>query len=105
MLDRIALLKNNFDKLFGSGPSAIVRAPGRGDLLGSHTDYNEGFVLPVAVDLDTVAAGRLRDDNKIAVYSANIEELVEFEMDSIACDQVNPWSNYVRGVVMCLRDA
>jgi galactokinase len=73
--------------------------------MGSHTDYNEGFVLPVAVDVDVLAAGKLRDDDKIAVYSANFEKLVEFSLNSIDYDNVNKWSNYVRGVLYFLKEA
>lgn len=105
MSERTVNLKNDFRRLFGSDPSVIVRGPGRVDLLGSHTDYNEGFVLPVAVDVDVLAAGRLRDDDKIAVYSANYETLVEFSLNAIDYDSVNTWSNYVRGVLHFLKEA
>ncbi len=103
--ERTVSLKNDFRRLFGSDPSVIVRGPGRVDLLGSHTDYNEGFVLPVAVDVDVLAAGRLRDDDKVAVYSANYETLVEFSLNAIDYDSVNKWSNYVRGVLHFLKEA
>jgi galactokinase len=105
MSERTVNLKNVFRRLFGSDPSVIVRGPGRVDLMGSHTDYNEGFVLPVAVDVDVLAAGKLRDDDKIAVYSANFEKLVEFSLNSIDYDNVNKWSNYVRGVLYFLKEA
>ncbi|OFX16121.1 MAG: galactokinase, partial [Armatimonadetes bacterium RBG_16_58_9] len=105
MPDRVASLGRDFERLFGSKPSAIVKAPGRVDLMGSHTDYNDGFVLPVAVNLDTVAVGRLRDDDVISVYSANFGKTVEFGLDCVAHDEAEPWSNYARGVVVCLQDA
>ncbi len=105
MPDRIAELKQDFHKLFGSTPTAIVKGPGRVDLMGSHTDYNDGFVLPVAVNMDVLAAGRLRDDNTIAVYSANFDTLVQFPLDAIERDSVDTWSNYVRGVVLSLQEA
>ena len=105
MSDRIAQLKEDFQKLFGSAPSTIVKGPGRVDLMGIHTDYNEGFVLPVAVNVDVIAAGKLRDDNKVVVYSGNFGTTSEFSMDAIEHDQVNTWSNYVRGVVHFLQEA
>lgn len=103
MPDRISRIKNDFQELFGCQPATIVKGPGRVDLMGAHTDYNEGFVLPVAVNVDVLAGGRLRDDNKIAVYSGNFETLVEFPLDGIEYDNVNTWSNYVRGVIHFLQ--
>jgi len=105
MPDRIARLKHDFRELFNSAPSAIVRSPGRVDLLGVHTDYNEGFVLPAAINVDVLAGGRLRNDDTIAVYSANFESKVEFPLDAIEFDNVNTWSNYVRGVIRFLQEA
>jgi galactokinase len=105
MPDRIARLKQDFRELFGSAPSTIVKGPGRVELLGSHTDYNEGFVLPAAINVDVLAGGRLRDDDTIAVYSANFEAKVEFPLDAIEFDNVNTWSNYVRGVIHFLQEA
>ena len=105
MPDRIKRIKEDFSELFGSSPEVIVKGPGRVDLMGSHTDYNEGFVLPVAVSVDVLAGGSLRDDRKIAVYSANFENSVEFSLDAIEFDNVNTWSNYVRGVVHFLQEA
>ena len=105
MPDRIAALKEDFRELFNSSPTAIVKGPGRVDLMGSHTDYNDGFVLPVAVNVDVLAGGRLREDNTVAVYSANFETLVEFPLDAIEYDSINTWSNYVRGVVHFLQES
>ena len=105
MPDRTIRLREDFKKLFGSNPTAIVRAPGRVDLIGSHTDYNDGFVLPVAVNVDVLAAGRLREDNIVRVYSANFGTGVEFALDAIEYDSINTWSNYVRGVVHFLQEA
>lgn len=98
-------LLRKFEQLFGAPPSVMVRAPGRVDLLGSHTDYNEGFVLPVAVDLDVIAAGAPREDRTVAVYSANFDQMSEFELADIRHDPVNKWSNYIRGVALFLMEA
>lgn len=105
MPDRIRRIKEVYSKIFGSSMEAIVKGPGRVDLMGSHTDYNDGFVLPVAVNVDVLAGGSLRQDRKIAVYSANFEQLVEFDLDSIEFDNINTWSNYVRGVIHFLQES
>lgn len=105
MQQRTDELVRRFEQLFGAPPRLMVRAPGRVDLLGSHTDYNEGFVLPVAVDADVVAAGAPRDDDTIAVYSANFDQLSEFQLADIRPDQVHKWSNYIRGVALFLLEA
>ncbi len=105
MPDRICRIKEDFSTIFCASMEAIVKGPGRVDLMGSHTDYNDGFVLPVAVNVDVLAGGRLRDDRKIAVYSANFEQLVEFDLDCIEFDNVNTWSNYVRGVIHFLQES
>lgn len=105
MPDRLKRLKEDFKELFGTDPAVIVKGPGRVDLLGIHTDYNDGFVLPVAVNVDVLAGGRLHDDNKVAVYSANFGTTAEFALDAIEYDNVNTWSNYVRGVVHFLQES
>lgn len=105
MSDRIAGIRNEFRNQFGAEPTAVVKGPGRVELLGNHTDYNEGYVLPAAINVDVLAAGKLRDDHKMAVYSANFETLVEFGLDSIEFDEANTWSNYVRGVVHFIQEA
>lgn len=105
MSTRLNKIKADFERLFSSSPTTIVKAPGRVDLMGNHTDYNGGFVLPVAVNLDVVAAGKLRDDKTVSVYSQNFEAKSEFSLDDITHDDVNTWSNYVRGVVLFLLEA
>lgn len=104
MSDRITELKADFQRLFGTDPSVLVKGPGRVDLIGIHTDYNDGFVLPVAVNVDVLAMGKLRSDRKVAVYSANFKKLVEFSLDNIEYDNVDKWSNYVRGVVNFIQE-
>ena len=105
MSTRLNGIKADFERLFGSLPTKIVKGPGRVDLMGIHTDYNGGFVLPVAVNLDVIAAGGLRDDRKVVVYSQNFEQKSEFSLDDIVHDNVNKWSNYVRGVVLFIQEA
>jgi galactokinase len=92
-------LRAAFSQRFGTHPRLLVRAPGRVNLIGEHTDYNEGFVLPIAIDRATFVAGRSRSDQTVRVYSANFDEEDSFTLDRIERSAERPWSNYVRGVV------
>jgi len=73
------------------------------NLIGEHTDYNGGFVLPVAIDRWVVLAARARADARVRLWSVDFEQTSEFDLDDIAKDAVAPWSNYVRGVLWALR--
>lgn len=84
----------------------IARAPGRVNLIGEHTDYSGGLVLPAAIDRDIVIAFRPRFDGAVKLYSADYQEYSEFSIDrrvAIESDPVHPWSNYFRGVAWALR--
>lgn len=85
-------------KAFGSFPEVVVRAPGRVNLIGEHTDYNDGFVLPVAIDRFIEFAGRRRTDRTVRVHAADFDDAAEFSLDDIQKDAEHPWSNYLRGV-------
>jgi galactokinase len=93
-----ATIREHFQQTFDGDPDVIVRAPGRVNLIGEHTDYNEGFVLPAAIDRYVWYAGRRRADRKVCAQSLNFQELVEFDLDDVRRDDVHPWSNYLRGV-------
>ena len=95
---RKSLVENEFRKIYGDFPSIWVQAPGRVDLMGSHTDYNEGYVLTEAIDRNTWVAARPRDDGRVRICSLNVPGCSEFELINITYDEVIPWSNYVRGV-------
>jgi galactokinase len=73
-------------------------APGRVNLIGEHTDYNEGYVLPLAVDRGVGFAGSARSDRKVVLYSADYDRRVEFSLDELNLDRKNPWANYFKGV-------
>lgn len=79
--------------------SVTTYAPGRAELLGNHTDYNEGFVLAVAVDRGTTLTGQARADRKIVVRSKELNEAEEIDIDHLAAEKVKPWSRYLLGVV------
>ena len=96
-------VKELFHKRFGREPLVVVQAPGRVNLMGEHTDYNEGFVLPIAIDKRIVIAAAPRRDHKVTLYSQNYDSLNEFSLESIVRDDLNPWSNYPRGVADLLQ--
>ena len=91
-----------FEELFGHRPDGLWSAPGRVNLIGEHTDYNEGFVLPFAIDRRTVAAVGLREDRMLRVASAFADELVEVDLAQLSVDTLSGWSAYPFGVVWAL---
>ncbi|AIW13207.1 galactokinase [Vibrio tubiashii] len=104
MSDLIQNVKTSFQQALGYAPSHIIQAPGRVNLIGEHTDYNDGFVLPCAIDYQTVVAAAKRDDNIVRVVSVDYgNELDEFDISQeIIFQQDKMWSNYIRGVVKYL---
>jgi galactokinase len=79
--------------------SITTYAPGRAELLGNHTDYNEGFVLALAVDRGTTLTGRVREDRKIEIRSLGLGQTEVVDLDHLAFDRVSAWSRYTLGVV------
>lgn len=102
-------LKNHthtiFTQRFGYAPALTIQAPGRVNLIGEHTDYNDGFVLPCAIDYQTVIAGARRDDRQIRVIAADYDgQLDQFSLDApIVSHPDQLWSDYVRGVIKHLQ--
>src|ERR671932_1303674 len=99
-----------FQQRFGHPPTWLARAPGRVNLIGEHTDYNDGFVLPMAIDRAVWIAVRPRDDRRVVVYSLDFGERAGFdlaaEMSSALADGTRKgWIEYVHGVAWSLRDA
>ena len=94
----------SFAAAFDARPQAVVRAPGRVNLIGEHTDYNDGFVLPCAINYETLVAGRLRDDQRVRVVAADYGNAIdEFRLDAPITPRTDlPWADYVRGVVKML---
>jgi len=79
-----------------------VSAPGRINLIGEHTDYNGGFVLPIAIDRNIYIAGTKRNDRIIRVYSIDYDQNVQFDLDSIQFNKEKIWVNYIGGVLKSL---
>jgi galactokinase len=100
-LFQLAELRRDFETLYRTKPR-VYRAPGRVNLIGEHTDYNDGFVMPVAIGLDTRVAIAPRRDRKLVLRSANYPDLVEVDLDHIRPGTSHHWSDYVRGVAAVL---
>ena len=94
----ITQARDAFESVFEDQADVIVQAPGRVNLIGEHTDYNEGFVFPVAIDRWVVVAVRSRADSLVRIYSAMHEEVTEFRVDDVPDAQGN-WADYPKGVV------
>lgn len=88
----------------GLKPAFLAYAPGRVNLIGEHTDYNDGFVLPIAIDRWVAYVLSPRDDRKVRLASLNFGGEVEFGLDDLRKDDVHPWSNYPRGVAWALQE-
>jgi len=97
-----AELAQHFKDLFGSSPR-IFCAPGRVNLLGEHTDYNDGFVMPCAIGFSTRVAISSRQDRKLVIRSEEFSEQFEFDLDNLPTRGKGVWSDYVLGVAVMLR--
>jgi galactokinase len=91
--------------LYGTESAAamrLFRAPGRVNLIGEHTDYNDGFVLPMAIDRETCVAARTRADRRVRLYSLNVGEHAEFDLDAPGERERGIWLDYVEGIAQAL---
>jgi galactokinase len=93
---------HEFERRFGEAPALLARAPGRVNLIGEHTDYNEGFVLPIAIDRAAWIALRPRDDARVSVYSLAFEQEAAFDLTDEA-RRGGAWQEYLRGIGWALR--
>jgi galactokinase len=92
-----------FREAFGRAPR-LFRAPGRVNLIGEHTDYNDGFVLPIALDRDTVAAASERDDRRLVARSADGGEPGEIDLDAAPTARRGTWLDYVEGTARVVEE-
>ncbi len=97
----------HFEQQFGLAATHLAQAPGRVNLIGEHTDYNGGFVLPCAIDFKTLVALRARTDHQVQVLALNAHDAMDrFELGQpLHKVPEQPWANYVRGVFEVLRQA
>jgi len=98
------LLTARFREMFGT-EMRIFRAPGRVNLIGEHTDYNDGFVMPAAIGFYTWVAAAKREDRVLEAYSDRFDEKVTFSLDALAGPPRRHWSDFIRGVAATLQGA
>jgi galactokinase len=102
-LDKNQIL-SQFTQRFTAPPAWVIRAPGRVNLIGEHTDYNDGFVLPLAIDRAVWIALRPRNDRRVAVYSVDYGETGEFSLDRLE-NTKSGWLEYLKGTAWSLGEA
>ena len=95
-------LIQRFENLFGR-PPRIFRAPGRVNLIGEHTDYNDGFVMPAALGFSTDVAIAPRPDRKLVIHSEQFSGHFEFDLDHLPAQRTRTWCDYVLGVATVLQ--
>jgi galactokinase len=96
-------VESAFQQVFGHTPVGIVRAPGRVNLIGEHTDYNDGFVMPMAVDRAVWMAFTPRSDRDILIYTLDFgNHTVQLSQDQLKDDTLPHWSRHVRGAYWLL---
>jgi galactokinase len=97
LLSRVEL-QGRFIDIFGRPPQILARAPGRVNLIGEHTDYNDGFVLPMAIERETRMAAAPRHDARVRLVALDLDRETAFDLPEIQATTDERWSNYVRGV-------
>ena len=103
-MDKVQQLLENFRSRFGTA-AAVYRAPGRVNLIGEHTDYNEGFVLPAAIGFSCWSAIAPRHDRKLVVHSEIFGESVEVNLDHLDAHGIGKWHDYPLGIASTLEKA
>jgi galactokinase len=103
-MEKVLALLEKFKARFGTA-AAVYRAPGRVNLIGEHTDYNEGFVLPAAIGFSCWVAIAPREDRKLVIHSDNFAESVEVDLENLPAHGSGAWSDYPVGVVWAHRQA
>jgi galactokinase len=97
------VLHKAFTERYGREPR-LFRAPGRVNLIGEHTDYNDGFVLPMAIDRETVVAAAPRQDRQVHAFSLNLSEAAAFDLDHPGRRRRGLWLDYLEGVAQALEE-
>jgi galactokinase len=92
-----------FDQRFGQAPSCVATAPGRVNLIGEHTDYNDGFVFPAAINRITAVAASPRADRNLLIHAQNLNATMMVSLEDLTPRSNGAWSNYIAGVAHFLR--
>jgi galactokinase len=103
-MDLRQTVTGEFQRRFGSVPELVLRAPGRVNLIGEHTDYNDGFVLPMAIDRALWIALRRRNDRQVHAYSLDLDQAVTFSLSALQHESAG-WADYLKGVAWALQGA
>jgi len=93
---------STFRASFGGDPALLARAPGRVNLIGEHTDYNDGFVFPAAIDRAIYIAARPRNDREVHLVSIDFADETVFSLDALDAPDLAVWSSYPRGALWWL---
>lgn len=103
-MPNLETLVSEFKRIHGALPEKIARAPGRVNLIGEHTDYNDGFVMPIAIDRDVFIAAQSRSDSRVCATALDVQggQTDVFALDDIPHHPDYRWANYVRGVAYFL---
>ena len=104
LLASVRTVRERFRAVYGRDPRGIFRAPGRVNLIGEHTDYNDGFVMPVAIDFHCYAAVDGSAEPTLSMHSEQFQETAEFKLHHLAEAPRKHWSDYIRGVGAVLED-
>ena len=99
-----AALAKEFRRQFGQEPR-LFRAPGRVNLIGEHTDYNDGYVMPAAIQFETWCGASAREDRQVCVRSLNLDARIEFSLDDVNAKPSHTWQDYVQGVALKIEGA
>jgi galactokinase len=92
--DKFGKIFSDFDLERGA-----YKAPGRVNLIGEHTDYNDGFVMPMAIEKEITMLAQLRPDKKLKFHSLDYDQMVEYDLENLDYDEENVWANYLMGVI------
>jgi len=102
MSEIVSTTRARFSETFSRAPQGVWSAPGRVNLIGEHTDYNDGFVFPFAIDRRTVAALALRDDDVVRLTSSFTDQVIETSIADLGPGAAPGWQNYPLGVAWAL---
>lgn len=97
-------VQDTFSRRYGVPPTLLAQAPGRVNLIGEHTDYNDGFVLPAAIDRAVFVAARPREDRTVSLISNDFDAVTQFSLDQLADPHLPHWSKYPRGSLWWLQE-
>ena len=91
-----------FDEIYESPPDIFSSAPGRINIIGEHTDYNQGYVLPAAINFRIYFLAKKRKDDQVLLWAQNFEERIQFSLDDLSTSKQKRWANYVKGILWVL---